>query len=31
MIQYFEEKNLLPEINKEALEEALIIAGEIFK
>jgi hydroxymethylglutaryl-CoA lyase len=31
LIPYFEEKDLLPDINKDALEEALIIAGEIFK
>lgn len=30
MISYFEEKNLLPSINKEALQEALIIANKIF-
>jgi len=31
MIPYFEEKGLLPDINTEALQQALIIAGEIFK
>jgi hydroxymethylglutaryl-CoA lyase len=31
MIPYFEEKNLLPQINKEALQEALAIAGQVFK
>ncbi len=30
MIQYFEENNLLPMLNKNALEESLRIAGEIF-
>lgn len=30
MIQYFEENNILPSLNKEALLESLIIAGEIF-
>jgi hydroxymethylglutaryl-CoA lyase len=31
MIPYFEEKGLLAEINKDALNEALIIAGRIFQ
>jgi hydroxymethylglutaryl-CoA lyase len=31
MIPYFREKGLLPELNGEALREALRIAGEIFK
>lgn len=30
MISYFEEKNLLSSLNKEALQESLRIAGEIF-
>jgi len=30
MISYFEENNLSPELNKEALQESLRIAGEIF-
>ena len=30
MLNYFEENNLLPELNKEALNESLRIAGEIF-
>lgn len=30
MIDYFEQRDLLPQIDKEALEEALIIANEIF-
>ena len=30
MIPYFEEKNLLPPIDKEALNEAILIANEIF-
>jgi hydroxymethylglutaryl-CoA lyase len=30
MINYFEENNLLPELNKDALQESLRIAGEIF-
>lgn len=30
MIEYFEEKDLLNEINKDALQESLRIAGEIF-
>ena len=31
LIPYFEEKDLLPEIDKDALQQALIIAGEIFQ
>jgi hydroxymethylglutaryl-CoA lyase len=30
MINYFEENNLLPKLNKEALKDSLRIAGEIF-
>jgi hydroxymethylglutaryl-CoA lyase len=30
MINYFEENNLLAGLNKEALQESLRIAGEIF-
>lgn len=31
MIPYFEEKNLLPDIDKDALQQALILANEIFQ
>jgi hydroxymethylglutaryl-CoA lyase len=31
MIDYFEEKGLLPDLDKDALKESLRIAGEIFK
>jgi len=30
MIPYFEKRNILPALNKEALAEALIIANKIF-